>query len=871
MTRRDRRPNRSAASPDCIVLQAPFIEFDLKYVVRSSISVAMFVANGVVGDSRVLKTAQTLRKLGFRVTLFGTAVNSETVIPVEGYPFRIILVPVKGHWRFDDGSIDYSAFVAAVGSEVKEQVASGRFDILHTHDMLGLPVGALIQEHLGSRLPWLHDIHEYVRGLTHLSPQSLDYFVRAEAQHIHKPDALTCVSPALAETLVRELELPKLPTVVLNTPRYSDLDRYYPNPIRAALGIKADKPLLVYSGGTKEVRGLETLLAALPAVPDAQLAIVSNSKKKRIQQLEQCAARYGLNDKVHFVPYVPFWNVTSFLNDASIGVHPIKRYPNAEIALPNKLFEYLHARIPVVVSDNAAMHEFTKVHRCGEVFAADDSDSLAAAINTVLRRTEAGEFPQDLFEGLAQEFCWEAQEVVLDRIYQNLVPDKSGHVAPERMRAGMRIIHLPAASAGQPDQFVQGLLRCGLDARSLQVTRHTFSYGADINLEGLYPPDVAKVLNGLCKDFDIFHFHRRSLLYKKTLLFPNAIDLTALKLAGKKVFLHFRGSEIRLPSIFAKMCPYHYIDDSEDEVGALPARFNEADQRILRDLASTICDGVFVTDPELQTYVPDAVIVPRVKCLEELPPAPPRRRQRPLIVHAPSNRGAKGTDRIVEVVSRMAKQGHKFDFKLVENLPHREALAIFREADILIDQLRIGWYGVTAVEGMALGKAVVTYIRDDLKHYLPLPSPIAFANPDTLEDVLADLIVDPDRIMALGAEGRRFVERYHCAERTCRTLSNLYGEPPKEIVPGDVVLLGLQSEINYSNSVKKRLSGIYKQRYQAQFDEKFSRKQAELRGRNQARFAEKFSKERNPQNIGLGRRALRSLVYRSRKLLALLR
>jgi glycosyltransferase involved in cell wall biosynthesis len=452
----------------------------------------------------------------------------------------------------------------------------------------------------------------------------------------------------------------------------------------------------------------------------------------------------------------------------------------------------------------------------------------------------------------------------------------------------MRIIHLPVASAGQPDQFARGLRRCNLHARSLQVTRHNFSYGADIVLEGLARPTVvAETLTALCRDFDVFHFHRRPLLYKKTLLFPNGMDLFALKLAGKKVFFHFRGSEIRLSSVFAEMCPYHYVEDSEDKVGTLPARFNEADQRTFRDLVSVICDGVFVTDPELQSYVPDATIVPRLKCFEDLPPAPPGRRQRPLIVHAPSSRGAKGSNRVVEVLNNLTQRGIEFDFKLVEGLPHQEALAVYREADIVIDQLRIGWYGVTAVEGMALGKAVVTYIRDDLKHYLPLPCPFALANPETLEGVLADLILDPKRVTALGAEGRRFAEHYHCAERICRVLSTLYAQPPREVVPADVLLLGVQSEVNYSDSIKKRLSGVYKDRYQKQFAEKLIKNKKRLisvyKDRYQERFIERFTrKEANvskarrgdqsqPQNIWLWRRALRSILYRSRTFFAKIR
>ena len=129
-----------------------------------------------------------------------------------------------------------------------------------------------------------------------------------------------------------------------------------------------------------------------------------------------------------------------------------------------------------------------------------------------------------------------------------------------------------------------------------------------------------------------------------------------------------------------------------------------------------------VTDPELQTYVPEATVVPRVLHAEEWPFVGVGSNTCPLVVHAPSRRGVKGTEAILRAVERLQKRVN-FRFMLIENLPHAEAKAAYKEADVVIDQLRIGWYGVLATETMALGKPTIAYIRDDLwhKHGAKLP------------------------------------------------------------------------------------------------------------------------------------------------------
>ena len=104
-------------------------------------------------------------------------------------------------------------------------------------------------------------------------------------------------------------------------------------------------------------------------------------------------------------------------------------------------------------------------------------------------------------------------------------------------------------------------------------------------------------------------------------------------------------------------------------------------------------------------WVPEAEMIPPGIDVRAIEPSPPTDRARPLIVHAPSSRRRKGTEHLIA-----ACEGLDADLVLVEGLHHAEAFERYREADIVVDQLNAGWYGVFAIECLALGKPVVTFL-----------------------------------------------------------------------------------------------------------------------------------------------------------------
>ncbi|SJN11472.1 hypothetical aminotransferase, class-II [Halomonas citrativorans] len=770
------------------------ISFDENYIRNSCYSIAMIVANPVVNDSRVLKTAYSLNKMGFKVHLYG--LNTEPKIKkVEGYPFDITLISnprfemkKKGAWWVDDKSYDIATFLKKMAEGFSDLIAKEKHDILHTHDMYGLPIGALLRETTSSKnVPWIHDLHEYVEGCTNLPDFQRLFVWEQEKKYIHLPDSLTTVSPILADLISKDYNVER-PALILNTPRITDFDNFNPRTIRSALNIKPDIPLMVYNGGVKPPRGVQFAVKALADLDGVHLALLTNSSGDFMDELIQMAKNAGTEDRLHIHPFVPNNEVTSFVCDATLGVNPVTVYENSDLALPNKVFEYIHAGVPIASSSTTMMEQFISENKCGQTFEAGNVAQLTSAVKDIIKNFPNGLPNANENSVLAKRYCWEEQEKILGQEYEKLLNKLINKASLSNKNKIGSILHLPTHAASQPGTLATALSKLGVISKSAALGANKFNYRQDILIKPL--PFNASSIKSYFKDqrldaFDVFHYHCRPLIFSKDYKKPTGSDLVYLKLLNKKVFFNFRGSEIRLASLFKTLSPYNYVGEkSENQDASMPFAFDEVKQKRFRDLLLKICDDVFVNDPELQCYVPNSTIVPRAIDFDDIDENDSLSNDKaslPLVVHAPSRSNVKGTKYIIEAVNKLKKEGLTFNFELIENLTHIEAKKKYKQADIIIDQLRIGWYGVLAVEGMAMSKAVVSYVRHDLRHYLPHPSPMAYASPENVTDVLRYLIKNPAKCLEYGKAGYDFVYKYHNAKTIAKLLTDLYAIKNKEV------------------------------------------------------------------------------------------
>jgi glycosyltransferase involved in cell wall biosynthesis len=215
-----------------------------------------------------------------------------------------------------------------------------------------------------------------------------------------------------------------------------------------------------------------------------------------------------------------------------------------------------------------------------------------------------------------------------------------------------------------------------------------------------------------------------------------------LRALGKKSVLHFLGSDIR---------------------GKSPEQLAWAQRAGARVVGSY--DAI--------RWVPDAHVIPPGIDVRGIEPAPPGNSERPIVVHAPSSRTRKGTE---DVVAACADLG--VDLEIVEGLDHREAFERYRRADVIVDQLNAGWYGVFAIEAMALGKPVVTFLHEDAvrrtQEAFGLEVPIVNATKKTLVETLRPLVASAEERARIGAASRAYVEEVHDLERMTDRLLALY-------------------------------------------------------------------------------------------------
>lgn len=196
-------------------------------------------------------------------------------------------------------------------------------------------------------------------------------------------------------------------------------------------------------------------------------------------------------------------------------------------------------------------------------------------------------------------------------------------------------------------------------------------------------------------------------------------------------------------------------------------------------------DRVLVLNPELAHFVPRADFFPYGNVeIREFTPTPPAVAGPVRIVHAPSDEAIKGSKYIYEAIDALRDQ-YDIEFTVVKGLPHAEAIRLYAQADLVIDQVLAGWYGGFAVEAMAMGKPVAAFVRDTDLDVVPpamrAELPIVRVNVETLADDIADAIADRVALRDRGMASRRYVERWHDPARLAAALIDVYRDPTSPI------------------------------------------------------------------------------------------
>jgi hypothetical protein len=234
------------------------------------------------------------------------------------------------------------------------------------------------------------------------------------------------------------------------------------------------------------------------------------------------------------------------------------------------------------------------------------------------------------------------------------------------------------------------------------------------------------------------------------------LDLFILKILGKKVYVHFRGTDVI-------NIDYYKIYRSKDhELGLNHIPFQRPDQKYMVMKFLRYADKVFISTPDLGFTTERAILFPQSIDLSQFKKYQnkPRNFRSPFkIAHAPTRSFVKGTDALISSVQQLKYEGFEVEVLLIQNIPSNRVIEMMNSANLGFDQLYNGCYGKVSVEFMALGIPTLCYINDS--YYPHQRPPIINVDSDTLYATLKSILLEEVNLMEYSRNGVDYVTKFH--------------------------------------------------------------------------------------------------------------
>lgn len=340
-----------------------------------------------------------------------------------------------------------------------------------------------------------------------------------------------------------------------------------------------------------------------------------------------------------------------------------------------------------------------------------------------------------------------------------------------------KILHLPADVGGNAWGLAQGEKQLGLNSDVFYTYASKIGYPSTRSLNLSYDmPRWRRLLKELRMFFnirskyDVFHFNGgSSLLPLRSSDMFRFIDLYGYPKKAK-LFVTYQGCDARqkncsrqrttISPCHNSQCTNNLCDFGNKDEIRRKCIFEMS--RHVRHMWALNPDLLYFLPPEKSSFLPYTVA-------HYAPEKHPIGLKKKLtIVHAPTHQIIKGSSMIKKAIENLNKKySDAFEMIWVENMPHQKALQAYRQADLIIDQVLIGWYGAFAVEAMLMGKAVMARIAQEDLHFIPagmkndLQEAIINASPENLEQVLEQCLLDRRWLQEKGDNCFYYAEKWH--------------------------------------------------------------------------------------------------------------
>lgn len=408
----------------------------------SNNDVIMTVFNNFKNDTRVLREAKALLDLGLNVrimAIYSTGQIQEEEI--EGVRVsRVILTPFHLRWMrwwSKRGAIGqllsniirrctkpFHRYIMFHNFEkrVLEILDGEQVAVCHSHDLNTLRLGTKIAKRNGGKL--IYDSHELYADRNRarkagLVKRRLIKFY--EKRLVKKCDAIITVNSSIAEILCRRYGVEDV-KIIMNTPPM----QFFPPDnkgydLRDILGIRKEMRTIIYVGSIQRNRGIENLVTSLRYMKDVHLILMGYGNDELVAELDRIALENNVEDRFSKFGPVPSELVPLYTSSADIGVAPIlNSCLSYYLCSPNKVFEYIHAGIPVVSSDFPEMKKVVIGENIGLVFDPEDPESIA---NSVTKLLEDEAYRQEMALNsikCSKKYNWGIESSKLQRMYIKL-------------------------------------------------------------------------------------------------------------------------------------------------------------------------------------------------------------------------------------------------------------------------------------------------------------------------------------------------------------------------------------------------------------------------------------------------------------------
>ncbi|MFF9863900.1 glycosyl transferase family 1 [Streptomyces sp. NPDC013953] len=672
-----------------------------------------------------------------------------------------------GDWRTDwPELLDLDL---ALGAELEKL----RPAVVHVHDISLLATAALSSARLraqGVRTRWVYEISAPTEETEYAPERRASAYRALEREFTGRADALTAATGRLAASAPGDVLLvPEAP------PAPAPADGRGPLPaVRNLCGLYGAGPLWVYAGDLSGHQ-LETVFAALAQLPDHHLALVSPDPVP--DAVLALADKQDVRDRVHTPPPALPGLAHAYLASADAAVAGCGCATADEPARDRLSAWYAQAGLPVVSACGQGPAAFAKAvagvvdpgrRPSAEERRAHTWEHRVAPLLALYRKLGGGPALTP-----RPELGWDGEPVPVPKAGARParpVPTWTPLTRQTPVRLGMG----PANYAGQLASFAHAVCRSRPDVSAqvfMATAPGTFNYPADVYLDSSKLGRLTVMLEQAERVFRNYtHVIADAFLPVLGRLNGSHLedDLPALLRTSIKVALLAHGSEIRHPLHHMDRVAHSLFHDAPD---GMVDRLTKVAERN-RATAERFGLPAFVTTPDLLDDLPSATWAPLVVDVDAFAcDRPVMERRRPVVLHAPSKRWTKGTDRALPVLRELDDRG-VIEFRLAEQVDWTEMRELVKDADIVVDQFAIGSYGTFACEGMAAGKPVVAYLTETVAATLGEDNPVVNATPDTLREALESLLDDRDGTARLGERSARFARKYHDGTRTAAVLAD---------------------------------------------------------------------------------------------------